>query len=122
MVEFGRYYVVVRRHLAALTGLRDREITFRLNSPDCVTLYEYVRPEKDRVTRLEYDRDFFWRVVITNNLAPDGIKHMAYVVAGIKYDHVLFPPNTRSPAKVVNALLNAQYAQHVNPVQEAKRP
>jgi hypothetical protein len=113
MIEFKDYYTVVRKHVPFVTGVPREEIPRRIYKPATFTAHAYVSHKAGTETLLEFDGEIFWRVGLSNRIAPDGHKRIAYVVGGIRQSEIWFPISTRDPLKIVNAVLNQQYQEHV---------
>lgn len=113
MIDFDRYYTIVRRHVPLCTGLDQHEIANRIYHPETVIFDEYMWAAKNQLQRLEFDGEFFWRVSLSNTVAPDGEKLIAFVVGGIRLTAVSFPRGPHNPAKIINAIINRQYCEWV---------
>jgi hypothetical protein len=113
VIEFKAYYTVVRKHVPFVTGVPREEIPRRIYRQDTTTKSEFVSHRTGVKTVLEFDGEIFWRVGLSDRIAPDGVKRIAYVVGGIRKDQVWFPRRSHDPLKIVNSLLNQQYHEHV---------
>ena len=113
MIDFKDFYTVVRKHVSYVTGVSCEEIPRRIYKPDTVTVHAYASPKTGAKTLLEFDGEIYWRVSLSDRIAPDGYKRIAYVVGGIRRCDIWFPVETRDPMKIVNAMLNQQYQEQV---------
>lgn len=113
VIDFKEYYTVVRKHVPFVTGVAREDIPRRIYSLHTVTAHSYVPPWPGAKIVVEFDGNIYWRVCLSDDLAPDGIKRIAYVVGGIRQSDVWFPEHTRNPMKIVNSLLNQQYQRQV---------
>lgn len=116
MVDFSEYYVICRRHVPAITLMDRYEIAGRIGRHTTMTLQAFTRYDGLATTQLEFDGEFYWRVVLSDKIAPDGVKRLAFVTGGIRHDAIKFPRHLESPSRFVNAILNDQYKFHVRPI------
>lgn len=82
-VSFSHWYLVVRYKAVAQSGLTSDQIPSRIYSKR--TISHDTEPFMGQDCTLEDDGEIVWQVARSVNIAPDGFKKVAYVVAAERY-------------------------------------
>ncbi len=84
MIDPNGYYIVVCRRAIEATGVDREEIQRRICSGkiDVIKTEDYIRFQP---TYLVNDGRCHWKVTLSDKVAPDGFKRLAYVVEGERH-------------------------------------
>lgn len=113
MIQFREFFVIVRKHVPMVSRCDLRDIPQRVMARATKTVDVHIAPQSGRVSVLEFCGECYWRVALSQKLAPDGFKRLAYVVGAVRVNDL--PPgiDPRETVAVVNAMLNHQYREYI---------